>query len=285
MIGARHAQARAHQLRKATVYRPTLFLVLLALLAACATSPTGRRQLLMVSDSQINQMGLATFQQMKATDKLSTDKGKQATAQCIVQSLVAQLPPPWQGLDWEVQVFAIDSANAFALPGGKVGINTGLFRVATNQDQLAAVIGHEIGHVIARHSNERLSQSILADVGANVVGAYVGRNASPDQVKQVVALLGAGAQVGVLLPYSRLQESEADHLGQELMARAGFDPRQAAQLWDNMIRASAGSAAPLRLLSTHPDAAERARVLAAGAPQLLLVYQQARAAGRVPRCT
>lgn len=267
------------------MYRLTLFIALLALLAACATSPTGRRQLLMISDSEVNQMGMATFQQMKTTDKLSTDKRKRATAQCIVQNLVAQLPAPWQALDWEVQVFAIDSANAFALPGGKVGINTGLFRVATNQDQLAAVIGHEIGHVIARHSNERLSQSMLADVGANVVGAYVGRNASPDQVKQVVALLGAGAQVGVLLPYSRLQESEADRLGQELMARAGFDPREAARLWDNMIRASAGSVQPLRLLSTHPDAAQRARVLAENAPPLFPAFEQARAAGRVPRCT
>lgn len=267
------------------MYRAILLIGLLALLSACATSPTGRTQLLMIPDSEVNQMGLATFQQMKATDKLSTDKRKTATTQCIVQSLVAQLPASWQKLDWEVQVFAIDSPNAFALPGGKVGVNTGLFRVATNQDQLAAVIGHEIGHVIARHSSERLSQSMLADVGANVVGAYVGRNASPDQVKQVVALLGAGAQVGVLLPYSRLQESEADRLGQELMARAGFDPREAARLWDNMIRATAGSATPPRLLSTHPDAAERARVLATAAPQLLPTYQQARAAGRVPRCS
>ena len=143
--------------------RIMLAAVLLALLAACATSPTGRRQLLVVSDAEVNQMGLATFQQMKATDKLSTDAKKRATAECIVGHLVRQLPEQWQAYQWEVQVFAIDSANAFALPGGKVGLNTGLFRVASNQDQLAAVVGHEIGHVIARHSNERLSQSVLAE--------------------------------------------------------------------------------------------------------------------------
>lgn len=261
---------------------PTLTIALL--LAGCATSPTGRHQLLMVSDSQVNEMGLAAFQQMKATDKLSTDARKAAGAECIVQALVAQLPSPWPQLNWEVQVFAIDSANAFALPGGKVGIHTGLFRVTDNQDQMAAVVGHEIGHVIARHSSERLSHSILADAGTNLVGAYVGRNASPDQVKQVVALLGAGTQVGVLLPYSRLQESEADRIGQELMAKAGFDPAQAAALWENMIRASAGSASPPRLLSTHPDSAARARTLAANTPALLPVYQQARAAGRRPNC-
>lgn len=256
----------------------------LALLAACATSPTGRRQLLVVSDSDVNQMGLATFQQMKTNDKLSTDARKRDTVNCIVRDLVAQLPAQWQSYDWEAQVFAIDSANAFALPGGKVGVNTGLFKVAASQDQLAAVIGHEIGHVIARHSNERLSHSVLAEAGAGLVGAYVGRNASPDQVKQVVALLGAGTQVGVLLPYSRLHESEADRIGQELMAKAGFDPRQAAALWENMIQASGGGNAPPRLLSTHPDSGDRARVLAENAPRLMPDYQAARAAGRTPRC-
>lgn len=264
--------------------RIILAAALLTLLAACATSPTGRRQLLVVSDAEVNQMGLATFQQMKATDKLSTDAKKRATAECIVDQLVKQLPEQWQSYQWEVQVFAIDSANAFALPGGKVGLNTGLFRVATNQDQLAAVIGHEIGHVIARHSNERLSQSVLAEAGTSLVGAYVGRNASPDQVKQVVALLGAGTQVGVLLPYSRLHESEADRIGQELMAKAGFDPREATTLWENMIRASGGAASPPRLLSTHPDSAQRAAVLKHNAPQLMSHYNAARSAGRIPRC-
>lgn len=265
--------------------RTSLLALLLLAVAACTTSPTGRPQLLVVADSQVNQMGLATFQQMKSNDKLSTDRRKIAAVECIVTALVAQLPPQWQTLDWEAQVFAIDSANAFALPGGKVGVNTGLFDVAVNQDQLAAVVGHEIGHVIARHSNERLSQSVLAEAGTSLVGAYVGRNASPDQVKQVVALLGAGTQVGVLLPYSRLHESEADRIGQALMARAGFDPRQAAVLWENMIRASSGAAAPPRLLSTHPDPANRVRVLAESAPALMPEYEAARSAGRQPRCT
>ncbi|MCB1567522.1 MAG: M48 family metallopeptidase [Xanthomonadales bacterium] len=264
--------------------RAVLAILSLALLASCATTPTGRKQLLMVSDSDVNQMGIAAFSQMKATDKLSTDANKRATAQCIVQALVAQLPQPWQKLDWEVQVFAIDSPNAFALPGGKVGINTGMFRTASNQDQLAAVVGHEIGHVMARHSGERLSQSMLADVGANLVGAYVGRKASPAEVKQVVALLGAGTQVGVLLPYSRLQESEADRIGQEMMARAGFDPRQAAALWENMIKASAGTPKPPRLLSTHPESDKRAHALSEAAPALMQTYNKARAAGRQPRC-
>lgn len=255
-----------------------------ALVVACTTSPTGRRQLIMVSDSEVNQMGLAAFAQMKATDKLSTDTRKKGTIDCVVGSLVAQLPAEWQKLPWEAQAFAIDSPNAFALPGGKVGVNTGMFKVAANQDQLAAVLGHEIGHVLARHSAERLSHEQLAQVGTTVAGAYIGRNASPAQVNQLIALLGAGTQVGVLLPYSRLQESEADRIGQELMARAGFDPAQAPELWQNMIRASQGSATPPRLLSTHPDSADRAKVLAENAPKLSGSYQQARSAGRVPKC-
>jgi predicted Zn-dependent protease len=255
-----------------------------ALVVACTTSPTGRRQLIMVSDSEVNQMGLAAFAQMKATDKLSTDTRKKGTIDCVVGALVAQLPAEWQKLPWEAQAFAIDSPNAFALPGGKVGVNTGMFKVAANQDQLAAVLGHEIGHVLARHSAERLSHEQLAQVGTTVAGAYIGRNASPAQVNQLIALLGAGTQVGVLLPYSRLQESEADRIGQELMARAGFDPAQAPELWQNMIRASQGSATPPRLLSTHPDSADRAKVLAENAPKLSGSYQQARSAGRVPKC-
>lgn len=257
--------------------------LVMVLLGACATSPTGRRQLLMVSDSEINQMGLTTFNQMKTSDKLSNDPKKLAAAQCIVKALVAQLPASWQALPWEVQVFAIDSANAFALPGGKVGINTGMFKVVDNQDQMAAVVGHEIGHVIARHSNERLSQNVLTEAGTALVGAYVGRNASPEQVKQMVGLLGAGTQVGVLLPYSRLHESEADRIGQELMATAGFDPRQAAVLWENMQRASSGNAPP-RLLSTHPDSRQRAQTLAEQAPSLMPKYEAVRAAGHSPAC-
>jgi len=254
------------------------------LAVACTTSPTGRRQLIMVSDSQVNEMGLAAFTQMKKTDKLSTDTKKKNTIDCVVGSLVRQLPEEWQKLPWEAQVFAIDSPNAFALPGGKVGVNTGMFKVAANQDQLAAVLGHEIGHVLARHSAERLSQEQLANVGVAVAGAYMGRNASPEQTNQLIALLGAGTQVGVLLPYSRLQESEADRIGQELMARAGFDPAQAPELWHNMIRASQGAATPPRLLSTHPDSAERAKALATAAPKLSGVYQQARNSGAVPKC-
>lgn len=253
-------------------------------LAACTTSPTGRSQLLLMSDAQMNQMGALAFDRMKASDALSRDPRRIGYVNCVVEALARELPAPWSQLRWEAQAFAIDSPNAFALPGGKVGVNTGLFDVARTQDQLAAVIGHEIGHVIARHSNERVSQSQLAQVGATVLGAYAGRNASPEQVKQYVALLGAGTQVGVLLPYAREQEREADVIGQELMASAGFDPAQAATLWRNMIDATRDQGRPPRLLSTHPDPGARASELERRAPALASRFASARAAGKRPQC-
>ncbi|MFA5684880.1 MAG: M48 family metallopeptidase [Lysobacteraceae bacterium] len=256
----------------------------LALAAGCATSPTGRSQLLMMSDAQMSQMGIAAFDQMKTADKVSTDRAKHAYVACIVTALVAELPEQWRAQPWEAQVFAVDSPNAFALPGGKIGVNTGMLRLAENQDQLAAVIGHEIGHVIASHANERVSQSTLAEAGSAALAAYVGRNASPDAVKQYVALLGAGAQVGVLLPFSRKHESEADVIGQQLMARAGFDPAAAAELWRNMLEVARKEGRPPRLLSTHPDPEQRIEILQRKAPELRADYEAARRQGRAPRC-
>jgi predicted Zn-dependent protease len=266
------------------VRRIALVTFLLATLSACATSPTGRRQVLMMSDTQMNQMGALAFDKMKTTDKVSRDARKIAYVGCVVRALTAELASPWRELPWETQVFAIDSPNAFALPGGKVGVNTGMFDVARTQDQLAAVIGHEIGHVIARHSNERVSQSQLAQIGAAALGAYAGRNASPEQVRQYVALLGAGAQVGVLLPFARDQERESDLIGQQIMAKAGFDPREASVLWRNMIAATHREGRPPRLLSTHPDPEARAATLEQRAPSLLASFESARATGKRPQC-
>lgn len=263
---------------------PRLLLACLGALAGCTSTPDGRSQLLLVSDGEMNQMGAAAFAQMRANDKLTTVPAKTAYADCIVRALVAELDSAWRKLPWEVQAFAVQEPNAFALPGGKVGLNTGLLRVATTPDQLAAVLGHEIGHVVYRHAGERVSQQQLAQTGIALAGAYAGRRASPEQVKGLMAALGAGAQVGVLLPFSRKHESEADRVGQQLMARAGFDPREAATLWQNMARASDAQGRPPQALSTHPDPQARIQDLTARAPSLLADYQAARAAGKRPDC-
>ena len=250
------------------------------LAAACATttSPTGRRQVVGgVWQAELDQLGAQAFAEAKSKQKVSTDATQNAYVQCVVNALVAQLPSQYQGVRWETAVFVDNEPNAFALPGGKVGVHTGIFTVAKNQDQLAAVIGHEISHVISRHHEERLTRQMGASSVLQVAGALAGDYGQ--LVTQGGSIL---AQTGFLLPNSREQEGEADIVGQRLMAQAGFDPAQAISLWQNM-QAASGSRAP-QWMSTHPDPANRIRDLQRDAPALALVYQQARAAGRAPRC-
>lgn len=256
--------------------------VLVLLLAACATTPTGRSQLMFISDGELNQLGVNSFDQLKSSGKLVRDSRRLGYARCIVDALVRELPSEWRGIAWEVQLFEDPTANAFALPGGKVGVNTGMLALAADQHQLAAVLGHEIGHVVFRHSGERVSQDLAARTGLSVAGAITQSRASPETARAVSALLGAGAQVGVLLPFSRKHESEADVYGQELMARAGFDPASAVALWQAMQR-NAG-ARPIEWLSTHPDPENRIRRLSERVAELTVVQRQARAAGRAPDC-
>lgn len=262
-----------------------LGLAIAAALGACATttSPTGRTQYVgAVSQEQLNALGAQAFAEAKAKTPQSNDPRQNAYARCVVSALVRELPANWQAMGWETAVFADKEPNAFALPGGKVGVNTGIFTVARNQDQLAAVIAHEIGHVVSRHHEERLTrqagtQGVLQLVGA-LLGSRYGQGAADAAVQGGSVL----AQTGFLLPGSRAQESEADIVGQQLMARAGFDPREAVNLWQNMI--AAGGNRPPEWLSTHPDPESRLGELRNRAAGLVPVYEQARAAGRRPKC-
>jgi predicted Zn-dependent protease len=251
-----------------------------ALLAACVTSPTGRSQLMMVSDSQMSQMGLAAFNDMRKQGKFVDAPRERAYATCVSNALIAVLPPPWNTQQWEVQIIGDDTANAFALPGGRIGVNRGMFKLATDQDQLAVVLGHELSHVVSRHGAERVSDNMAAQAGVAAGTIYAGTRGS--DTGNVAALLGAGAQVGILLPFSRTQESEADTLGQRYMAQAGFDPRAAAALWGKM--GAQGGSKPPAFLSTHPSSGNRAQALDRQAQQLMPVYQRARASGHAPNC-
>jgi len=255
------------------------------LLSACATttSPTGRRQVVGgVSQQQLDQLGAQAFAETKAKQTLNRDGTQNGYVQCVVNALVAQLPSQYRGVRWETAVFVDKEPNAFALPGGKVGVNTGIFTVAKNQDQLAAVIGHEIGHVISRHHEERLTRQMGAQTGLAVLGALAGAAYGQNASSAVNQFGGMGAQAMFLLPGSRTQESEADVVGQRLMAQAGFDPSQAVNLWQNMMAAS-GNRAP-QWLSTHPDPANRIRELQRDVSTLEPVYRQARQSGIVPKC-
>lgn len=226
-------------------------------LAGCATSPTGRSQVIMFSDAEMSQLGSQSFEELKKQEKVSQDKKTNQYVACITNAITAHVPPQRGFQHWEVVVFDSEQVNAFALPGGKIGVYTGLLKVAENQDQLATVIGHEIAHVLANHSNERLSQSQLANVGLQISSAAL---KGSQYHNMAMAGLGLGAQYGVIMPYGRTQESESDILGLELMAQAGFNPNESVNLWHNMAKAS-GGAQPPALLSTHPSHSTRIKDL------------------------
>lgn len=253
-------------------------LLLVALLAACAESPTGRRQLLLFSEGEMSKMGVTAFNQMKQELPVEQDSATNRYVTCVADAITSTMAPPMNS-GWEVRVFKDDSANAFALPGQKIGVHNGMLKVATTQDQLAAVIGHEIGHVTAHHSAERMSIQFVSQSSQQLVGAMVGGSETGNAVMSV---LGVGAQYGVVLPYSRTQEAEADRVGMELMAQAGFDPRSAVRLWLNMSEQSEGQ--PPEFMSTHPSHETRINGLQSLVPKVDPIYQQARQAGRRPNC-
>lgn len=256
-----------------------------AIVTACATttSSTGRKQYVgAVSQEQLNQMGAQAFTEAKTKGPLSTDAKQNAYVRCVVNALVRELPPQAQGAAWESAVFVNKEPNAFALPGGKVGVNSGMFTVARNQDQFAAVVAHEIGHVIEKHHDERITRQMGAQTGLGIAGALLGSRYGQGAADATNQLGGVAAQGLFLLPGSRTQESEADVVGQQLMAKAGFNPEQAVDLWENMIAASGGRSP--QWLSTHPDPQSRIQELGKRATSLMPVYQQARAAGRTPKC-
>ncbi|CAM5475229.1 M48 family metallopeptidase [Rhodanobacter lindaniclasticus] len=205
-------------------HRYLLLSLAATLLGGCVTSPTGRSQLMMVSDSQMSQMGLTTFNDMRKQGKFVDAPRERAYATCVANALIAVLPRPWNTQQWEVQIVGDDTANAFALPGGRIGVNKGMFKIATDQNQLAVVLGHELSHVVARHGAERVSDNLATQAAVTAGTVYAGSRGG--DANSAAALLGAGAELGILLPFSRTQESEADTLGQRYMAQAGFNPRR-----------------------------------------------------------
>ncbi|MCC7136027.1 MAG: M48 family metallopeptidase [Nitrosomonas sp.] len=253
-----------------------LILLLVLLLGGCATSPTGRSQLIFMPDSELNSLGLQAFETMKRDTRTSSNVVNNQFVRCIVDAITRET-----GGQWEVVVFEDKSLNAFALPGGKIGVHTGLIDLVDNQHQLAAVIGHEVGHVLARHSNERMSQQMGTQMGISLVQAIAAPQTALGQT--AIGLLGVGAQYGVIMPFSRLHESEADRIGLDLMAKAGFDPAESVTLWRKMSQASQGSQS-IEFLSTHPSHSTRIQDLQARLPAAQQIRQQAHAAGKIPRC-
>lgn len=258
--------------------RSIIIFISAAVLVACVTSPMGRRQLSFFPDEQLDEMGVAAYAQAKKETPSSTDSVVNGYVNCVARAVTAEVTTGPKS--WEVTVFNKDDVNAFALPGGKIGVYTGLLKVANTQDQLAAVIGHEVAHVLAKHSNERVSTAYATQSGLQLVEVLAGGAGKDNQ--NLMALLGLGAQVGVILPFSRTQESEADMMGLDMMAKAGFDPRASVVLWKNMA-AAGGSGGPV-FISTHPASGTRIKDLENRLPKAMPLYEQARAQGKAPRC-
>ncbi|MFQ5801605.1 MAG: M48 family metallopeptidase [Candidatus Methylomirabilales bacterium] len=242
----------------------------LLILSACAASPyTQRSQLILISPSDENRLGAAAFRRVLSKEKVSRDPHFQAVVNRVGWRIAAAAGRP--DFRWEfVVIDNPETANAFALPGGKVAVYTGIFPVARTEAGLAAVMSHEVAHVLARHGAERMSQGLLAQMGAVAIHAGMA-GSNPAVARSVMTAYGLGARVGVLLPYSRLQESEADRIGLILMAKAGYDPREAARLWERMARE--GRRRPPEFLSTHPSPGHRIKELERWIPHALTYYQ------------
>jgi len=276
-------------MNRRTVSRTAIVAFVLAALAACtSTTEQGtvgveRSQLMFVSSAELNQAAAAQYQQViqAETPKGNVNRNPQQAER--VRNIAKRLIPQtavfrkdaveWK---WEVNVITSPEVNAWCMPGGKIAVYTGIIeKLSITDDELAAVMGHEISHALREHSRERASQQAAAGVGASLAG-IVADIFLPGSGQLATAGAGAGAQVGVLLPYSRVHETEADRMGVELAARAGYDPRAAVALWQKMAKLSSGGA-PIKLLSTHPSHEDRIKDLTEFSQKVMPLYEQARA--------
>lgn len=240
------------------------------LLAACQTVPiTGRSRFLLLPERSEIQMGHQAYAEVLKKSKVSADPALNDQLQRVGGRIAAATGRT--DYRWEFQLLDDKQANAFCLPGGKVAVYTGILPITKDDAGLAAVLGHEVSHAIARHGGERISQTLLVQAGLAATQIAMA-NRDPRTVQQVTSLLGAGATVGLLLPWSRAQESEADHLGLIYMAKAGYDPHAAIDLWVRMSEASKTRQRPPEFLSTHPAHGTRIRQIEEWMPEAIRYY-------------
>jgi predicted Zn-dependent protease len=253
---------------------PTLFAAILCALCSCATVPeTGRTQLLLIHSAQEMQLGLTEFEKIKQTTPVSRDAELNAMVQRVGKRIAAVAP--LANAQWEFVLFDDPkTVNAFCLPGGKVGIYTGILHITQTEAGLATVIGHEVAHAVARHGAERISQGLLLEMGGQALDAAMAQNAAKTR-SMVMAAYGLGGAVGVALPHSRMQELEADRIGLIYMARAGYDPREAVEFWRRFAAYSQPHGGrTFEFLSTHPVDERRIAQLESLLPHAMGEYER-----------
>ena len=262
---------------KAPVILTAVFL--LFFVYACTKAPiTGRNQLILVSQEQELQMGDVAYTQVVKGSKVSKNPEYNAAVQRVADRIAAVAERP--DFEWEYTVIdADDTINAFALPGGKIGVYTGILKVAQTDAGLATVMSHEVGHATARHGGERITAGLLSQIGAvGLAAALGGSGMDPNVTYGIMQAYGLGVQVGGILPFSRKQESEADRIGLIYMARAGYDPREAVFFWERMAEATKNSQRPPEFLSTHPDNGTRIANLKRYMPEAMRIYNTSKKA-------
>jgi predicted Zn-dependent protease len=246
---------------------------------ACTKAPiTGRNQLILVSQSQELQMGDVAYSEVVKQSKVSKNPEYNAAVKRVVNRIAGVANRP--DFEWEYTVIDEDETiNAFALPGGKIGVYTGILKVAQTDAGLATVMSHEVGHATARHGGERITAGLLSQIGAVGLAAALGSSGMDPNVSYgIMQAYGVGVTVGGILPFSRTQESEADRIGLIYMARAGYDPRESVLFWQRMAAATKNSQRPPEFLSTHPDNGTRIANLQRHMPEAMRVYNTSKKA-------
>ncbi len=246
-------------------------IVILALLfIGCTKAPiTGRSQFIMVSPQQEMALGLKSAQEVLKTEKISTNPQQNAMVKRVGERIAAVTGQ--NNYAWEFFVIdKDDEPNAFCLPGGKVFVYSGIFKYVSSDDELAAVMGHEIGHALARHGAERMSRGQLTQATGQILDAIMQGRGNPQNTAMVMQAFGIGSQLGVMLPHSRTQEYEADHIGLVLMAKAGYNPQAALNFWQKFARSGK---TPPEYLSTHPAPQHRIEQIKALLPKVMPLYR------------
>jgi predicted Zn-dependent protease len=250
-----------------------LLAIVFALLSGCTTVPvTGRSQLNLMSPGEEKQLGLTSFDKLKKETPISKDAAANALVQKVGKRIAAVAGKDMPNAQWEFVVFESKEANAFCLPGGKVGVYTGILPITKDEAGLATVLGHEIAHAVARHGGERMSEAMLVQFGGEALGTTLS-NADPRTQAAAMLAYGVTSQVGVELPHSRAQESEADHIGLIYMARAGYDPEAAVDFWQRFatFNQQQGGQTPA-FLRTHPTDPTRIKQLKEWMPNAKAQY-------------